>query len=249
MTETDRTLNHDLRRDGPLRGVYGGLTMRPDVPGDPRSLNHPVAVVRRPDGQVVALHLTDAALLRRFTEERPQRGDAIGVYHARNGRPDVVRQRLDYLDPDDSERPARTAGGTVDLPESEDDRILLHLAAQRYAAEHPGVGDAVSAHQPTAEERRLVAALNGGSGALRPAETGKRPAPAGERQFSTPPRQVTVDTPWAAPASLELARSSDYIDGLSDGVALADDPYQRQLAEAMARNGDGNPAAAMTRTR
>ncbi|MGA9774561.1 MAG: hypothetical protein WBU92_01425 [Candidatus Dormiibacterota bacterium] len=133
------TINHDLRRDGPLRGIYGGLTQRPDNPSDPASLNHPVAIVRRRDGQDVALHLTDPTLRQRWTDESPRRGEAVGAYlDPHSGRPDVVVQRLDYLDggADDDGGAARRA----------DEGALLKLATARYSRDHCGAdGRAMSA--------------------------------------------------------------------------------------------------------
>lgn len=212
---TDSIVNHSLRRDGPLRGVYRGLTQRPDDPSQPGSLNHPVALVSRRDGQDVALHLTDPALLQRWTEEAPGRGEAVGAYYdARTGRPDVVVQRPDYLDGgvDDDGGAGRRA----------DEGEMLKLSTARYSREHPGAGEPV------------------GHADSRPVATTAPAAPA-VGQFSNPyPAHVapgSLDVPFRGDFIDGLA------DGLSTarGLDASDDPQLRKLAELERRHGDGQP--------
>ena len=233
---TNQTIVHRPSRDGTLKMHYGGITTRPDRDGDPTSLHHPVLLgTRHSDGQPIALHLDSPQLVARFAEARPRPGDTILA-----GRTDLVATRPDILDPDDRD-PGLAHGGKDSVLESDEDRILLHLAAERYAAAHPGP---VAEHTVTAEESRLLKAFESTYG--RP-----DPRPAAARSARTTARRAAPGLPgmnFANPGSIDLAHEPDYIDGLSDGLT-GFDPARAALERWQASLGSGDPAAEMVRTR
>jgi len=237
--KTEQTLNHRLDRDGPLAGIYHGLTERHDG-GDETAPRHLVALLRRKDGQEVALHLDSPELLEKWAQERPQSGQQVGVYRDGRGRVDVVRQRTDALDPLDSEEePARTRGGKIDLPERRDDKMMLEAQNAAYLRAHPGVGEPVSEHQATPGEAEALRAF--AHHHLKPAATmPAQPAGPALSHYARPTRGLGHPG-----QNFDLSRPKDYLQGLADG---ATDSWQAALAEAEARLGSGDPGAEMTRS-
>ena len=232
----DRTIVHRPSRDGTLKMHYTGMTTRPDIDSDPTSLHHPVLLgTRTSDGAQVALHLDSPQLVARFAEARPRSGDTILA-----GRTDLVATRPDVLDPEERD-PGLAHGGKDSVLESDEDRILLHLAAERYTAEHPGP---VAEHTVTAEESRLLKAFKHTYGRA-------DPRPAAERGARPTARRAAPGLPGmnlANPGSIDLAQEESYVSGLTDGL-LGLDPARAALERWQASLGSGNPGAEMVRTR